>query len=199
MPPYRLAVQAEAVLGEDPKLAELFSRVSLKIDIRTEPPGASVYMKEYATPDADWTDLGVTPLEKVRVPVGIFRWKFQRTGYELSSTPKAAGSLSWRRSAISAEAVPSASGVSRTSPRTGPTTCRGTSESGAGTRLRRGEWSGAAPGKTTRANSTSGDRRPPWTGLTGTGSGSHSIPAVKRSEYIRETLAPLDKYLGPVR
>ena len=82
VPPYRLAVQAEAVLGEDPKLAELFSRVSLKIDIRTEPPGASVYMKEYATPDADWTDLGVTPLEKVRVPVGIFRWKFEKTGYE---------------------------------------------------------------------------------------------------------------------
>jgi formylglycine-generating enzyme required for sulfatase activity/predicted Ser/Thr protein kinase len=82
VPPYRLAVEAEAVLEEDPKLAELFSKVALKIDIRTEPPGARVYMKEYETPDAEWTCLGVTPLEKIRVPVGIFRWKFEKTGYE---------------------------------------------------------------------------------------------------------------------
>lgn len=82
VPPYRLAVQAEAILGDDPALAGLFSKVSLEIDIRTEPPGASVYMKEYETPDAEWTYLGVTPLEKARVPVGIFRWKFEKAGYE---------------------------------------------------------------------------------------------------------------------
>jgi predicted esterase len=82
IPPYRLAVQAEAVLGNDPKLAELFSKCALTINIRTEPPGARVLMKEYATPDAEWSYLGVTPLEKIRLPIGIFRWKFEKEGYE---------------------------------------------------------------------------------------------------------------------
>ncbi len=51
VPPYRLAEQAEAILGDDPELADLFSQVSLDIDVVTEPPGASVYMKEYGDPD----------------------------------------------------------------------------------------------------------------------------------------------------
>ncbi len=42
VPPYRLAEQAEAILGDDPELAELFSQVSLDIDVVTEPPGAIV-------------------------------------------------------------------------------------------------------------------------------------------------------------
>jgi formylglycine-generating enzyme required for sulfatase activity/dienelactone hydrolase len=82
VPPYRLAVQAEKVLGDDPKLAELFSKCSLNINVKTDPPGASVYMKEYMTPEAEWSSLGTTPIEKVRVPVGIFRWKFEKEGYE---------------------------------------------------------------------------------------------------------------------
>ena len=80
--PYRLAEQAEAILGNDPKLAELFSQVSLTIDVRTDPPGARVYMLEYGDPDSAWTAVGVTPLEKVRVPIGIFRWKFEKEGYD---------------------------------------------------------------------------------------------------------------------
>jgi len=81
--PYRLAEEAEAVLGEhDPELAELFSRVSVNVDVRTEPPGAEIYMKEYRHPEAEWAYLGVTPLEGVRVPVGIFRWKIEKEGYE---------------------------------------------------------------------------------------------------------------------
>ncbi len=82
VPPYRLAEKAEAIIPRDPKLAELFSKCSLNIDISTEPPGAGVYMKEYGTPDAEWSYLGVTPLEKLRVPIGIFRWRFEKEGYE---------------------------------------------------------------------------------------------------------------------
>ncbi|MCJ7488208.1 MAG: protein kinase, partial [Candidatus Aminicenantes bacterium] len=82
VPPYRLAEKAEAVLGNDPKLAELFSKCSLNIDVKTEPPGARVYMKEYETPDAEWSYLGKTPIEKIRLPVGIFRWKLEKEGYE---------------------------------------------------------------------------------------------------------------------
>jgi formylglycine-generating enzyme required for sulfatase activity len=80
--PYRLAERAEAVLGDDAELMRLFSQVSRNIDILTEPPGARVYMKEYEDPDAEWLLLGTTPMEGVRVPIGIFRWKIEKEGYE---------------------------------------------------------------------------------------------------------------------
>ena len=82
VPPYRLAVQAEAILGNNPELAQLFSQVSLEIDVLTEPPGASIYMREYGDADGEWAFLGVSPLENVRVPIGIFRWKIEKDGYE---------------------------------------------------------------------------------------------------------------------
>lgn len=80
--PYRLAERAEAVLGDDPELAELMAQVSREIEIRTDPPGAVVSMKEYVKPDTAWTRLGTTPLAQARVPIGIFRWKFEKEGYE---------------------------------------------------------------------------------------------------------------------
>ncbi len=80
--PYRLAEQAELILGDDPRLAELFARVSLEIDVETEPPGARVYMREYGDVAVDWTFLGVSPINAARVPIGIFRWKFEKEGYE---------------------------------------------------------------------------------------------------------------------
>jgi len=82
VPPYRLAEQAEAILGNDPELAELIRQCSREINVLTEPPGASIYMKEYEDPDREWSYLGVSPLEGVRVPIGIFRWKIEKEGYE---------------------------------------------------------------------------------------------------------------------
>jgi len=83
IPVYHLAEKVEAVIPRDPKLAEIFTKCSLKIDIKTEPPGAQVYMKEYMTPESDWTSLGVTPIEKVRLPIGVFRWKFRKRAMRL--------------------------------------------------------------------------------------------------------------------
>lgn len=80
--PYRLAEQAETVLGNDPELEALFSQCSRYIDVITKPPGASVYMKGNVDTNAEWTFLGITPLDSVRVPIGIFRWKLEKEGYE---------------------------------------------------------------------------------------------------------------------
>jgi eukaryotic-like serine/threonine-protein kinase len=44
--PYRLAEQAERHISGDPRLAALFDRVSLDIDVRTDPPGAGIYVRE---------------------------------------------------------------------------------------------------------------------------------------------------------
>ena len=80
--PYRLAEKAEAILGNDPELTKLFSQIALNIDIITNPPGAKVYMKEYGDTTGDWTYLGVSPLKEIRVPVGIFRWRVVKEGYD---------------------------------------------------------------------------------------------------------------------
>jgi serine/threonine protein kinase/dienelactone hydrolase len=80
--PYRLAEEAEKVIPNGPKLAELFSKCSLKSNIKTDPPGADIYVKEYKSPDDEWEYLGVSPIEKVRLPIGIFRWKIEKKDYE---------------------------------------------------------------------------------------------------------------------
>jgi len=79
---YKLAEMAEEYIPNDPKLTELFSKCSLNINIKTEPPGADVYMKQYSTPESGWEYLGVSPLENVRLPIGIFRWKIEKEGFE---------------------------------------------------------------------------------------------------------------------
>jgi predicted Ser/Thr protein kinase len=91
IPVYRLVERAEAYIPHDPKLAELFSKCSVRIDIKTEPPGAKISMKEYMAPASDWMYLGVSPIEKIRVPVGIFRWKVEKEGYETVQ----AAALTW--------------------------------------------------------------------------------------------------------
>jgi serine/threonine protein kinase/dienelactone hydrolase len=79
---YKLAVQAEAFIPHDPTLTELFSKCSLRINISAEPPGTRIYFKEYKDPDGEWKYLGISPLENIRVPIGIFRWKMEKEGYE---------------------------------------------------------------------------------------------------------------------
>jgi serine/threonine protein kinase len=80
--PYKLAVEAEKFIPNDPKLVELFSKCSLNIDIETEPPGADIFVKEYKSPDAEWEYLGTSPIENIRMPIGNFRWKMEKEGYE---------------------------------------------------------------------------------------------------------------------
>ncbi len=79
---YELAERAEEYIPNDPELADLFSKSSLTINIKTEPPGTNVYMKKYKSPDSEWEYLGVSPIENIRLPIGIFRWKMEKEGYE---------------------------------------------------------------------------------------------------------------------
>ena len=79
---YKLAETAEKYIPKNPELAECFSICSLKININTEPSGANIYIKEYKTPNDEWEYLGVSPLENIRLPVGVFRWKIEKLGHE---------------------------------------------------------------------------------------------------------------------
>ena len=79
---YDLAEKAEKVIPQDPGLKELWPKISNIFTIETVPAGAKVYMKRYSDFASDWKFLGITPLEKIRVPVNFFLWKIEKEGYE---------------------------------------------------------------------------------------------------------------------
>ena len=43
-----------SILPEDPALVDLFSKLSIRVNIRSDPPGAKVFLKEYGAPDSAW-------------------------------------------------------------------------------------------------------------------------------------------------
>jgi serine/threonine protein kinase/formylglycine-generating enzyme required for sulfatase activity/dienelactone hydrolase len=79
---YKLAEEAEKYIPHDPKLSEFLSKIAINISLQTEPEGAKIYLKEYKAPDSEWQYLGVSPIDKIRLPVGFFRWKIEKEGYE---------------------------------------------------------------------------------------------------------------------
>lgn len=81
---YDLAIKAEEVIPDHAELQELIARSSLLVNISSNPAGASVYMKKYSQPEADWTWVGETPLAGLRLPAGIFRWKIEKEGFNTS-------------------------------------------------------------------------------------------------------------------
>ena len=89
--PYDLAVQAEAAIPDDPELQAILENISVRIAVDSEPRGATVSYKRYSAPEADWIALGTTPLEKQRLPIGIFRWRFELAGFE----PVVAAASTW--------------------------------------------------------------------------------------------------------
>jgi pimeloyl-ACP methyl ester carboxylesterase len=54
---YELASQVQETIPDDPELADIFDRISLRIDIDSDPAGADVYVKKYQNPDLAWTHL----------------------------------------------------------------------------------------------------------------------------------------------
>jgi eukaryotic-like serine/threonine-protein kinase len=79
---YRQVVEAEKYISGDPVLNGAREKCSMRISIKTEPPGATVHRRELFAVDQQWRPLGVTPIEKVRLPAGLFWWKFEKQGYE---------------------------------------------------------------------------------------------------------------------
>jgi tRNA A-37 threonylcarbamoyl transferase component Bud32/dienelactone hydrolase len=78
---YLLALEAGKYIPKDQALNELLPTITGTIFIETNPPGADVYIKDYATED-EWTHLGQTPLQKAETSRGFKHWKVTKPGYE---------------------------------------------------------------------------------------------------------------------
>jgi serine/threonine protein kinase/dienelactone hydrolase len=79
---YQTAMEAKKYIPRDAGLVEAFSKVTVNISIKTNPPDVRVYIKRYKSPESEWQYLGLSPINDTQLPVGFFRWKFEKEGYE---------------------------------------------------------------------------------------------------------------------
>jgi hypothetical protein len=78
---FDLVVEAQARVGEDPTLTELWPLFSWRTTIASDPPGATVFRRAYEEPESEWEELGSTPLANIRIPFGVSRLKLELEGY----------------------------------------------------------------------------------------------------------------------
>ncbi|MGI8783890.1 MAG: protein kinase domain-containing protein, partial [Acidobacteriota bacterium] len=79
---FALAREAERYLPADSSLSKLWPQISAEVSIRTTPPGADVYMRDYAATQSQWQDLGLSPIERMRLPIGYVRWRITKEGFQ---------------------------------------------------------------------------------------------------------------------
>ncbi len=79
---YLLAKGLERDLPDDPTVRRRLERITIPVSIVTEPAGADVELRPYASSEAAWVRLGETPLVGVRIPYALMQWRIRHAGYE---------------------------------------------------------------------------------------------------------------------
>jgi formylglycine-generating enzyme required for sulfatase activity/dienelactone hydrolase len=67
---YTLARRVEAVNPRDSLFRALQPKFARRVNLHTDPPGATVWRKDYVAPDSAWMLLGKTPLDSVLLALG---------------------------------------------------------------------------------------------------------------------------------
>jgi serine/threonine protein kinase/formylglycine-generating enzyme required for sulfatase activity len=79
---YRLAKEVLPDLAGDSEAERLWQSLTLEYSLNTVPDGARISWKDYAEPESAWELLGTTPIEKVRLPLVLLRWRIEKAGFE---------------------------------------------------------------------------------------------------------------------
>ena len=69
-------------LPGDPQLDRFWKDRCFRLSLRTNPPGADVFVKSYGASEGEWKSVGRTPLEGVRMPFDMLRWRITKEGFE---------------------------------------------------------------------------------------------------------------------
>jgi eukaryotic-like serine/threonine-protein kinase len=77
---FLVLTRAQTYLAGDTAIANAIESGTATVSITSSPPGATVAIEDYVTPDSGWFELGTTPLDSVRIPLGYFRWKVAKAG-----------------------------------------------------------------------------------------------------------------------
>jgi hypothetical protein len=79
---FSLALKAEKYVPEDAMLRRLWPEMSRRLSIITTPPRADISYKQYSDTDGPWLYLGQSPQENIKFPLGLYRCKFAKEGFE---------------------------------------------------------------------------------------------------------------------
>jgi eukaryotic-like serine/threonine-protein kinase len=77
-----LVEELRPILGEDRELERQRLAISRTVTIRTEPPGAELSIRGYLDDPAVWHPLGVSPIERLRLPATSLVFRAQKPGFE---------------------------------------------------------------------------------------------------------------------
>jgi len=80
---FDLAVKAEEFIPDDVKLKQYMKWISGIISIQTQPDGARIFQKPFDKSENDWEFIGLSPVDSIRMPNYVFRWKFEKPGYDI--------------------------------------------------------------------------------------------------------------------
>ena len=92
---YQLAVAAESRMPDNEQLDELWPRITWRVTIPSDPPGATVYRRAYANDDGEWQLLGQTPLQDIRFPYGLSHLRFELDGHRTLHRTLGGGHINW--------------------------------------------------------------------------------------------------------
>ncbi len=77
---FDLLDKARKILPADLELQQIAAANSRVVSVTSSPAGATLEIQDYAAPNASWHRLGTTPLTKLSIPKGYFRWKLSKAG-----------------------------------------------------------------------------------------------------------------------
>jgi eukaryotic-like serine/threonine-protein kinase len=78
----RLIRRAESIAPDDPTLHQASLRTAMPLTVTTTPPGAEVWATGFAPDDENWVRLGTTPFTVSRLPIGFYRVRVRKPGFE---------------------------------------------------------------------------------------------------------------------
>jgi formylglycine-generating enzyme required for sulfatase activity/dienelactone hydrolase len=78
---YAIAEELDSQITDDSIRESMWSEVAREMTLESDPPGAAVFRRDYDSTELDWKELGVTPVDVKRFPLGLSRLRFELEGY----------------------------------------------------------------------------------------------------------------------
>ena len=80
---YNLVQKVKKYLSKNPKYQELAAFATGRLTILSDPPGAEIYIRRYSDINGEWTYLGKTPADTVKLPFfTAYLVRLEKPGYE---------------------------------------------------------------------------------------------------------------------
>ena len=80
---FELYNRARKFISDEKVNSDLEVSLIQKLSILTEPPGAEIFIKEYADTDDEWQSIGSTPIDSLEMPYRVFyQCRIQKEGFE---------------------------------------------------------------------------------------------------------------------